>query len=111
MDLAEIKRLIEDGQIEYIKLGTPDIDGVFRGKRVDARFFLDSVEDGFAQSDVIFGWDIAENVLPNLHISNWERGFTDFVMKPDLSTFALVPWEQNVASCICDMWNEQGEQI
>ncbi|GHO43238.1 glutamine synthetase family protein [Ktedonospora formicarum] len=111
MDLAEIKHLIEDGQIEYIKLGTPDIEGVFRGKRVDARFFLDSVEDGFAQSDVIFGWDIAENVLPNLHISNWERGFTDFVMKPDLSTFALVPWEQNVASCICDMWNEQGEPI
>ncbi|PZW32912.1 glutamine synthetase [Thermosporothrix hazakensis] len=111
MELAEIKRLIEEGEIEFIKLGTPDIEGVFRGKRVAAQFFLDSLEEGFAQSDVIFGWDIAENVLPNLDISNWERGFTDFVMKPDLSTFALVPWEQRVASCICDMWTEHGDPI
>jgi glutamine synthetase len=111
MDRAEVKQLIEEGKIEYIKIGVPDIDGIFRGKRVAARFFLDALEEGFAQSDVIFGWDIAENVLPNLKISNWDRGFGDFVMKPDLATFAIVPWEEHVASCICDVWTEQGDPI
>ena len=111
MDLAEIKRLMEEGQIEYVKIGAPDIEGVYRGKRVAAQHFLNSLEEGFGQCDVLFGWDIGEVVLPNLKFSNWERGFADIVMKPDLSTFALVPWEEHVASCVCDLWTEHGEPV
>ncbi len=111
MELAQIKKLIETDKIDYIKIAVPDIDGVLRGKRVAARFFLDSVSDGFAQSDVLFGWDIAENVLPGLKISNWERGFGDFVMIPDLDTFSMVPWEEKVASCLCNLKTEQGETV
>ncbi len=111
MDIAEISKLIDEGKIEYVKIGAPDIEGVFRGKRVAARFFLDGLTDGFAQCDVLFGWDIAENVLPNLKFSNWQRGFSDIVMKPDLTTFTMVPWEENVASCICDLWTEHGTQV
>ena len=111
MNLAEVKSLIEEGKVDYIKLGVPDIEGIFRGKRVAARFFLDSLADGFAQSDVLFGWDIAENVLPNLKVSNVDRGFGDFVMEPDLATFAVVPWEDRVASCVCDLWSEHGDPI
>ncbi len=107
MDISRIKQLIDDGKIEYVKIGAPDIEGVYRGKRVDARYFLNSLEDGFGQCDVLFGWDIAEVVLPNLKFSNWEHGFADIVMKPDLSTFELVPWEENVASCVCDLWTEK----
>src|SRR2546429_3264937 len=111
MDIAEIRSLVKDGKVEYVKIGAPDIEGVYRGKRVAARFFLDSLSDGFAQCDVLFGWDIAENVLPDLKFSNWEHGFADIVMKPDLATFALVPWEENVASCVCDLWTEQGASV
>jgi glutamine synthetase len=111
MELAEIKHLIEDGTVDYVKIGTSDIEGVYRGKRVAARHFLHSLEEGFAQCDVLFGWDIGEVVLPNLNFSNWERGFADIVMKPDLSTFAIVPWEEHVASCVCDLWTEQGERV
>src|SRR5215471_1214445 len=111
MDTATIKRYIDEGQVEFVKIGGSDIEGVFRGKRVSAQHFLHSLEDGFAQCDVLFGWDIAENVLPNLKYSNWERGFADIVMKPDLSTFALVPWEEKVASCVCDLWTEHGDPL
>ena len=111
MDIAEIKRLIDEGKIEYVKIGASDIEGVFRGKRVAAKYFLNALDDGFPQCDVLFGWDIAENVLPNLKVSNWERGFADIVMKPDLSTFAMVPWEEKIASCICDLWTEHGEPV
>ncbi len=92
MDISRIKQLVDDGKIEYVKIGAPDIEGVYRGKRVDARYFLNSLED-------------------NLKFSNWERGFADIEMKPDLSTFALVPWEENVASCVCDLWTEHGEPV
>src|SRR5512135_2525902 len=111
MDLAEIKGLIDEGTVEYVKIGAADIEGVYRGKRVAANHFVNSLQDGFAQCDVLFGWDIGEVVLPNLKFSNWERGFADIVMKPDLSTFGLEPWEDHVASAICDLWTEQGEPI
>jgi glutamine synthetase len=111
MDIAEIKQLIDEGQIEYVKIGAADIEGVYRGKRVAAKHFLNSLEEGFAQCDVLFGWDIGEVVLPNLKFSNWERGFADIVMKPDLSTFALTPWEEHVATCVCDLWTEHGEPV
>ena len=111
MDVADIKQLVESGKVEYVKIGASDIEGVFRGKRVAAKHFLNSLEDGFAQCDVIFGWDIAETVLPNLKFSNWEHGFSDIVMRPDLSTFAMVPWEENVASCVCDLWTEHGDPV
>ena len=111
MELADIKRLMEEGKIEYVKIGAPDIEGVYRGKRVAARHFLTSLEEGFGQCDVLFGWDIGEVVLPNLQFSNWERGFADIVMKPDLATFTMVPWEENVASCVCELWTEHGEPV
>src|SRR5947207_754572 len=111
MHIADIKRLIEDGKVEYVKIGAPDIEGVYRGKRVAAKHFLDSLDEGFGQCDVLFGWDIGEVVLPNLKFSNWERGFADIVMKPDLSTFALVPWEEHVASCVCELWTEHGDPV
>src|SRR5439155_10585096 len=109
--LAEIRSSIKDGKIEYVKIGAPDIEGVYRGKRVASSYFLNSLEDGFGQCDVLFGWDIAEVVLPNLKFSNWERGFADIVMKPDFSTFALVPWEEHVAALVCDLWTEHGEPV
>ncbi len=111
METADIKKLADEGKMEFVKIGAPDMEGVWRGKRVASKFFLNSLEDGFAQCDVLFGWDIAENVLPNLQFSNWERGFADIVMKPDLSTFRQVPWEENVYSCICDLWTEHGETV
>ena len=111
MNITDIKRLIDEGKVEYIKIGTPDIDGIFRGKRVVAPYFLDGLEDGFAQSAVLFGWDIAENVLPHIKEQSWQTVFGDFIMEPDLTTFALVPWEDCVASCICDLRAEQGGPI
>src|SRR2546421_1669897 len=111
MEIAEVKQLVDSGKVEYVKIGASDIEGVFRGKRVAAQHFLNSLEDGFAQCDVIFGWDIAEAVLPNLKFSNWEHGFSDILMKPDLSTFALVPWEENVSCCMCELWTEHRDPV
>jgi glutamine synthetase len=111
MNITDIKQLIEEGKVEYIKIGTPDIDGVLRGKRIAAPYFLDGLSEGFAQSAVLFGWDIAEIVVPSIKERSWHIVSGDFVMEPDLATFALVPWEDRVASCICDLRAEQGGPI
>jgi glutamine synthetase len=110
MDLAEVARIIEAQRIEVVKVGAADMDGVYRGKRLAADHFLRLCEgDGIAQCDVLFGWDIAEEVIGDLPYSSWSGGFRDVLMRPDLGTFAVVPWEPGAASVICDLWTEDGQ--
>ncbi|HLJ82454.1 MAG TPA: glutamine synthetase family protein [Ktedonobacterales bacterium] len=110
-DHARVQQLVEERKIDTVKIGGPDYDGVYRGKRLPADVFLDGMEHGFAQGDVLFGWDIAEQLVPGLRFTNWESGYADLRMLPDLATFRPVPWEEHVATVICDFVTESGEPI
>ena len=112
MDLDTVSRLISENGIVSVKIGGADMDGVYRGKRVSAEQFLSAAAgEGFAQCDVIFGWDIQDTVIGDLPFSNWRTGFADIIMRPDLDTFALVPWEEGSASVVCDFYTEHGEPL
>ena len=111
MDKDEVRRLIAEHGIETVKIGTADMDGVYRGKRVSSKQFLAGLDgSGFAQCDVIFGWDIAEEVMTGLDLAmgSADTGFADILLKPDLETFRLVPWEPAVAAVVCDVYTEHG---
>lgn len=112
MDIGTVAELIDKHEIRSVKIGGSDLDGVFRGKRVSADHFLNAARgEGFPQCDVVFGWDIQDEVIGDLPFSNWETGFGDVIMKPDLETFAVVPWENDAASCVCDFYTEDGEPL
>jgi glutamine synthetase len=114
MDRHEVERRIAEHGIETVKIGTPDIDGVYRGKRLSTKQFLDGCEgDGFAQCDVVFGWDIAEEVITGqkLAIGSADTGFADILLRPDLATFRIVPWEPASAAVVCDVYSEHGEPV
>jgi glutamine synthetase len=114
MDKGEVARLIAERSIETVKIGTPDMDGVYRGKRLVAKQFLDGLAgDGFAQCDVIFGWDVAEELItePALAIGSADTGFADVVLRPDLDTFRIVPWEPATAAVVCDVYDEHGQLV
>jgi glutamine synthetase len=106
-----VRSLIAEQRIATVKIGGPDYDGVFRGKRLPADVFLAGMERGFAQGDVLFGWDIDEQLVPGLKFTNWDSGYADFRMVPDLATFRPVPWEDGVATVICDFVTEAGAPV
>ncbi len=110
-DLTRIEQIIEGHNIDVVKVGGADYDGIYRGKRLPVDVFLAGVEHGYAQGDVLFGWDIAEDLVPNLHFTNWDTGYADLRMLPDLATFRTVPWEPGVATVICDFMTEHGEPV
>ncbi len=111
MDVHEAARIIDQHHVRTVRIGGSDMDGVYRGKRVSPDQFLLGTEQGFPQCDVLFGWDIADEVIGTLPYSNWETGFGDVIMRPDLETFAVVPWEEGSASVICDFYTEHGEPL
>ena len=111
-DVGRVARLIEEHGIETVKVGGPDLEGVYRGKRMLAVQFLAAARDhGVAQCDCLFGWDIAEELIPGLRFTGWQTGFPNMVMRPDLATFALVTWEEHTASVVCDFATEAGELV
>lgn len=111
MDLSAARELFDTHDIHTVKIGGSDLDGAYRGKRVPAAAFLDGAAGGFAQCDVIFGWDIAEDLVPNLRFTGWESGYPDIIAVPDLATLVPVPWEPGVASAICDYRHEDGRPV
>ena len=112
MDLAQVVRLMDEHRIQVVKVGAADMDGVYRGKRVTRDHFLRLCQgEGIPQCDVVFGWDIQEEVIGDLPYSSWAGGFRDVLMRPDLSTFAVVPWEPGAASVLCDFYTEEGEPL
>jgi glutamine synthetase len=110
-DRARVEEIIRLHNIDTVKIGGPDFDGVYRGKRLPVDIFLADIEHGYAQGDVLFGWDIAEDLVPGLRFTNWDTGYADLRMLPDLATFRPVPWEEGVATVICDFVSEEGEPV
>ena len=109
MTEQEVRDLIAAQRVETIVLGAPDLDGVYRGKRLPVHAFLDGLHDGFAQCDVVFGWDIAEQLVPNLQFTGWDSGYPDIIAYPDLATFRITPWESGVAAVICNYTDAHGQ--
>ena len=106
------EQYLSKNKIDTIKIGIVDIDGLWRGKRVTADYFLGSImSHGAHICDILFGWDIEDQLIPGLTYTGWHTGYPDIFMVPDLSTFAIVPWENQTASVICDLVDANGDPV
>ena len=113
MNIEQVREIIEKEQIDTIKLGGVDIDGVYRGKRIPVREFLGSAwNKGVCFCDVLFGWDIQNQIYEvPLKFTGWDTGYGDIVAVPDLNTFRVVPGQEKTASVLCDYYTEHGELL
>ena len=110
--LVDVERLIQEHAIDTVKLGVVDIDGLWRGKRVPVEYFLRDVwRHGTHISTILFGWDIQDALIPGLEYTGWHTGYPDLFLVPDLSTFAVVPWEEHTATVIADCVDGDGRPI
>lgn len=101
---AELQDFVEQNDIKTFKVGTVDVDGLWRGKRIAAPYFLESVADhGTNICNILLGWDMHDEPIPGLSYTGWQTGFPDVTLMPDLATLRTVPWEPGTASVICDM--------
>lgn len=104
-----VEEFVAEHGIKVIKIGAPDIDGLWRGKRLSAQYFVESAfEAGTNICNILFGWDIQDTSIPNLTFTGWHSGYPDVNLRPDLTTLRPVPGEPGVASVICDVYQPDG---
>jgi glutamine synthetase len=104
MDARELREAFETRRIRRVKLGGFDIDGVLRGKYVSLDKFWSAVEKGFGFCDVIFGWDVADQLYDNAELTGWHTGYPDTLARVDLDTFRVLPSEPETAHLLVDFW-------
>jgi glutamine synthetase len=94
---------LEHAGIRVVRLQYADLHGICRGKDIPVERFEHYVREGVAFVEAVMTVDLRHNV-----VAGFERGFPDFVARPDLSTLAALPWEPHVAVCICDLHDAHG---
>jgi glutamine synthetase len=104
LTVDELKTLVSAGQIETVLVVFTDAYGRFLGKRFDADFFLDdALAHGAHACDYLFTVDMEMAPVPGYRFANWERGYGDFHLVPDLSTLRLATWLERSAMVLCDV--------
>jgi glutamine synthetase len=82
------------GGDDYVKVAVTDIDGVLRGKYLDAAKFHGATESGFGFCNVVFGWDSSDQCYDNTTYTGWQSGYPDAEVRIDLGTHRRIPWER-----------------
>ena len=104
VSLEELRRLVESGEVDTVLLAITDMQGRLQGKRCHARYFLDEVVPNAAEGcNYLLAVDVEMNTVGGYAMSSWERGYGDFVMRPDLTTLRLVPWQPGTALVLADL--------
>lgn len=79
-----------------VKIAVSDIDGVLRGKYISSEKFLSIAQSELAFCEVVFGWDMADQVYDNNSYSGWHTGYPDALVRLSLSSFRKIPWENGL---------------
>ncbi|WP_256012783.1 glutamine synthetase family protein [Desertivirga xinjiangensis] len=111
MDKQEIIRYLKENNIAKIKFAFADIDGILRGKIISSQKFLDGLESGYGFCDVIFGWDSADELYPNVEVTGWQTGFPDQLCRIDPETFRLISWQDNLPFFLADFSKADGNDL
>ncbi len=101
LKLSELTELVESGDIETVVVAFTDHYGRSMGKRFDADFFLDSIDDGTHVCNYLFTADMNMEPIPGFESASWDQGYGDVHLVPDLATLRIAGWTVGVAMVLC----------
>ena len=113
LDAEQLKKKVDVGEIDTVLVVFPDMQGRFMGKRVMGDFFLNEIlgDEGMHACNYLLTVDVDMEPLPGYRYANWDKGYGDFAMVPDMNTLRLIPWLEKTALVICDVLSEEGEVV
>ncbi|UCC53312.1 MAG: glutamine synthetase, partial [Anaerolineaceae bacterium] len=112
LTLDELAVLVEAGEIETVAVMFADHYGRLMGKRFDAEFFIDDGADhGTHSCDYLLTVDMEMEPVPGYQFANWELGYGDFHLVPDLGTLRHASWLDKTALVMCDLHDEKTDQL
>jgi glutamine synthetase len=94
------KQMAADG-VEFVRFEQSDTHGISRSKTIPIRHFRDFAENGLNFLLGQLGFDAQAGVAPGTGYLE-ELGFPDSRIRPDLSTYRVLPWSDKTARLLCE---------
>ncbi len=104
LTIEALAAMAETDDIDTVIVAFTDHQGQLLGKRIDVGFFLEEVAaDGSHGCDYLLTTDLEMEVVPDYAYANWELGYGDFHIVPDLSTMRIADWLPGTAIVLSDL--------
>src|SRR5436190_8725066 len=103
LTMKQLQQDVGAGDIDTVVLCFTDMQGRLIGKRMQAEYFLDSAHVETHGCDYLLANDIDMEPVPGYMAANWEKGYGDFVLKPDMATLRRQPWLPGTALVLADV--------
>lgn len=104
LSLDELGAEAEAGTIDTVVTAFTDMQGRLVGKRIEISYFLDQViEHGVEGCNYLLALDMEMDPVPGYEMANWEKGYGDFGIAPDVATLRRIPWLDRTALVLCDV--------
>ncbi|MBC7462791.1 MAG: glutamine synthetase [Actinobacteria bacterium] len=112
LSVEDLRDDIASGKIDTVIVAMTDMQGRLVGKRIHGQYFLDdTLHHGTEGCNYLLAVDMDMNTVPGYEMSSWERGYSDFVMAPDMSTLRRVPWQEGAALVLADVAWLDGKDV
>ena len=108
LTLPQLEQHTKNDDIDTVLVVFTDHYGRFMGKRYDDEFFLEAAAtDGDHACDYLLTVDMGMNPVAGYQFANWERGYGDVHLVPDMETLRIASWLDRTAMVICDVADQK----
>jgi glutamine synthetase len=112
LSLDDLRKEAKDGAIDTVVTAFTDMQGRLFGKRINAEYFIDDVtQHGIEGCNYLLALDMEMDPVPGYDMANWEGGYGDFAIVPDMGTLRRIPWLDRTALVLCDVANHDGSPV
>lgn len=103
LTLEALQVAFDAGEIDTVVVACIDMQGRLMGKRFHAAHFLNGGWQETHCCNYMLAVDMEMWTVPGYASASWEKGYGDYVMKPDLATLRRMPWAPGAALVLCDL--------
>ena len=114
---ARLRRIVEDKNLEVIRLAFPDQHGILRGKTIIASEAITSLESGCSITTTMLAKDTSHRTVFPVFTSGGGfgmkemEGAADVLMVADPTTFRVLPWAPATGWVLCDLYFQDGRPV
>lgn len=107
LTLEQLQQQVAASAIETVIVAFTDHYGRLMGKRFDAAYFLSTATDGTHACNYLLTTDMEMEPVRGYTSANWEKGYGDFHLVPDMRTLRIASWLDRTAIVLCDVMDER----
>ncbi|WP_339947627.1 glutamine synthetase family protein [uncultured Albimonas sp.] len=111
LTLEELRAAVEAGDIDTVLAVQVDMQGRLMGKRFQAEFFLEGAVEETHACNYLQATDMEMETVQGFAATSWEKGYGDYIMKPDLDTLRRIPWLEATALVMCDVLDHHRDPV